>query len=174
VCEPVTLGILAATAAAAGVAQQQNASNVANEYEKIAYGQRKDNALATFGALRQRELQEREKAAQDIRAVTSQARASQNAARLQALESGTGGQSVDALLSNFERGELANVSIVRTNLANTATQLQNEAYAAGRIQGKQKHLGPLDSGIGIAASTLNVASAGIGTYAASKPPTPVK
>lgn len=172
-CDPVTLTVIAASAAAASIAQQQQQAHAANDYEKLLYGQRKEAAFETFAALREREFQEREKAAHDIRAVTAQARQAAGAAKLQALESGTGGASVSMLLEQFERAQLSNVGVVQSNLAATSRQLHNEAVAAGHLQGPAKTIGPLDTPLGIITSGLQVAGAGAGAYASAKPPTTV-
>ncbi len=169
-CDPVTMTVLAVTATAAGVAQDQQAANTANKYEKVAYGQRKDAALQTQQQLREREFQERAKAAQDIRAVTTQARAAAATARLSAAESGTGGASVDALLADFRRGELVNRGLGGDNLAALAAQIRAEQTAAGRIEAKRKHQGPLDSTLGIVASGLQVAGAGMTAYNSTPKP----
>lgn len=171
-CDPVTIGVtLAVASSAATIAQQQGASRAQNEYEELAYKQRKAAAAEDVFQLRQREIQEQAKAAQEIRRVTSQARQAGAAAKLQALETGTGGQSVTALLDTFERGELANVGVVKSNLAAVQQQIRAQELAAGRITGPAKSFGPLDSGIGIAASTLQVGSSAFNAYQATKPPT---
>lgn len=172
-CDPVTITALAVASAGATIAQQQHAANEQNRYQKFVYGERKEAALETFNQLREREFQERAKAAQDIRRVTSQARMAQAQAKVSALEGGAAGGSVNALLAQFERGELANVGIVENNLATTSRQLHQQAVAAGHIEGPQKAFGPLDSGIGIAAAGLQLASAGIGAYQSTQPPKPV-
>ena len=166
----MTLGILAATATGLTIAQQQGAASAQNDYEQLAYKQRKAAAAEDVFQLRQREIQEQAKAAQDIRRVTSQARQAGAVAKLQALETGTGGQSVTALLDQFERGELANVGIVKSNLGAVQQQIRAQERAAGRIQGPSTAFGPLDSPLGIAASALSVGSAGYSAYSAAKPP----
>jgi len=172
-CEPVSIS-LAIAAVAASTAQQQQASKVQNKYEKIAYGQRKEAAIEDFAQLRERTFQERAKAAQEIQRVTAQARSAAASARLNAIESGTGGHSVNTLLADFERGELANVGVVQSNLADTEHRIQAEAVARGRIPGPQKVLGPLDTPLGILSAGLGAASAGYSahqSYQASLPPT---
>lgn len=168
-CDPVTIGVtLAVVASAAGTIQQQQAASTENKYQELVYDQRHAAALETFAALRQREFQEREKAAQDIRQVTAQARQAQGAAKLQALESGTGGGSVNTLLAQFERSQLMGVGAVQSNLSATSQQLHQEAVAAGRLQNPQKVFGPLDSPIGILSSGLTVASAGFNAHQSGK------
>jgi hypothetical protein len=162
--------IVAAATATAGILQQQQQANISNDYEKALYGERKEEAIATFAALRERDLQERERAAQSIQAVVKQARQAQAAAKLQALEGGAGGQSVNTLLAQFERMELANVGVVGRNLEFMQQQIQREAVAAGRIQGPNRTFGPLDTPLGIVVSGLNVAAA----VAQSAPTTPAK
>ncbi len=172
-CEPVSIAIAVATVAAT-IAQQQQAANAENDYEELVYGQRKAQAFETFAALREREYQEREKASQDIRRVTSQARQAASAAKLQAIEGGTGGASVDALYAQFERGELMGIGQVQSNLAATSGQLRREARAAGMIQGPRTVFGPLDTPIGIASSVLQAGNAAYGAHqtasAAKAPP----
>lgn len=170
ICDPVTIGVsLAVLASTASIVQQQQAADTENDYQELVYGQRKSAAFETFVALQERELQERAKASQDIRRVTSQARQAGAAAKLQAIESSTGGQSVDLLYAQFERAELTNVGLVEANLAATSQQLKNEARAAGRLQGPGMSLGPLDTPAGVAASGLGVLSSGFGAYQATKP-----
>lgn len=172
-CEPVTIA-LAVAAVGATVAQQQQASDAANDYEELVYGQRKAQAFETFAALREREYQERAKAAQDIRQVTARARQAGAAARLQATESGTGGASVRALYSQFERSELMGVGVAEANLAATSQQLRREARAAGMLQGPAKSFGPLDTGWGITSTVLSAGTAAFGAHQqaqAAKPPT---
>lgn len=169
-CDPLTITAIAAVGAT--VAQQQQASHAANKYEDLLYGQRKDQALAQFAQLREREFQERERAAQDIASITRQARQAQSAAKLQALESGVGGASVAALMNEFERGQLASIGTVRGNLAATSAQLHEEARAAGYVQKAPRQFGPLDTGFGIAAVGLQATGAGLNAYAAGHPTPP--
>lgn len=170
-CDPVTIGVtLAVVSSAATIAQQQQAANAENDYQKLVYGQKKAQVFEQWQALREREYQERTKAAGDIQRLTSQARMATSAAKLQALESGTGGQSVSALLAQFERNQLTNVGVVESNLKATTQQIRREERAAGYIMGPAQAFGPLDSGLGIAASGLQVASSGFNAYQATKPP----
>jgi len=130
------------------------------------YGQEHAHAFETFAALREREYQERAKAAQDIRAVSAQARAAQGAAKLQALEAGTGGPSVSLLMDQFERSRLMSVGIVQGNLEGVSQQLKNQAREATFIMRPQRSIGPLDSSLGLLASGLAVGSAGLGAHQA--------
>ena len=154
-CEPNTIAFTL------GVMQRQQASEAENRYEMLAYGQRKEAAFQAFAALRDRELQERQKAAQDIRQIREQAQAAQGAARLSALEAGVRGASVEHLLRSFEGGELTSVGIANTNLADTAKQLREQAKAAANIQAPRRTEGPLDSPMGLASSALGIAVAGL-------------
>jgi hypothetical protein len=171
VCDIATIAAtLAITAAVANTVQQQQSANAENKYQELVYDQRHSAAIEEFAALQQRELQERSKAAQDIRQVTAQARQAQGAAKLQALESGTGGQSLNILLAQFERSQLTNVGIVQSNLADVSGQLHQQAVAAGHIEAPQKAFGPLNSPLGTLSAGLNAGAAGFNAYHAFDAP----
>jgi len=172
-CDPGTLLVVAAAAATA--VQQQQASNYENDYQKMVYGetqvQANSAALSQYAQLRQREYQEGAKAAEDIRSVTSQARAARAASTLQAAETGTAGGSVDALLRDFHRNELMSKGVVVSNLQ--ATRLQIRAEERGVAAERQQRIlsamprpsqGPLDSTIGILATGLSLASTGFSAH----------
>ena len=170
ICDPISIGVIVSLAATgASIDLQQQQSEAANEYEEAVYKQSRANAFETFAALQQRELQERASAAQDIRAVTSQARQAASAARLQAIESGASGPSIQALYSVFERRELENVENVRLNLSATQLALRERARAAGYVRGPAIQQGPLDTPLGATVAGLQVASAGLGTYGSIRP-----
>lgn len=167
-CDPVTLTVIAVAGTAASILQNQQQAQAANEYEEALYGQRKEAAVETFAALRERELQERAKASQDVQQVTTLARQASSAAKLQALESGTAGVSVGLLLDQFERQQLSNISVIRSNLGATTRQIRAQERAAGRLQGPATTLGPLDTPLGIVTSGLQVAGAGLQAHQLGK------
>lgn len=164
-CDPVSI---AATLAVAQGVQEQKAVDAENEYQDLLYKQKVGAALDTFAALRDRELEERARAGSEIQQITARARQAAGAARLQALESGTGGASVRLLLRDFERSELESVTTVRANLAATARQLRREAVAAGYVSRPPKQFGPFDSPAGLFNLGIQAASAG----AQAKGPSP--
>lgn len=161
-------GGLQAAGAAADILFQQQQADVSNEYEQLLYGQRKEAAIETFAALREREAQERAQASQEVRQVTALARQATSAAKLQALESGTGGQSVGLLLDQFERTQLQNIQNIRSNLAATTQQIRRQERAAGRIQGPAQAFGPLDTPLGIVSSGLQVGTSFLSGSSAAK------
>lgn len=156
----------AAAVVGAGVAldaiQDQQQADAANDYEGLLYGQRKAQALDDIAQLNAREQQEREAAAADIQRVTRQARMSAGAAKLQALESGVRGRSVDLLLQIFEADRLEAVGAVERNLEFGAQQLAAQRRSAARVTPPRKHRGPFDSPLGIASVLLGGTGAVLG------------
>lgn len=117
--------------------------------------------------LNAREAQEREAAAADILRVSRQARQAAGAARLQALESGVRGRSVDMLLNTFEVDRLAAVGAIDRNLDFVSQQIQAQRRSAMRIQPRRRIEGPFDSPFGIFATGLQ----GAGAYYGATPTT---
>lgn len=156
----------AAAVAVAGVAadtfQGQSQADAQNRYEQLTYGQRKEEAVENIALLNRREIQEREAASLDIQRVTSQARQAAGAAKLQALEAGVRGRSVDLLLTTFEQDRLDAVNAINRNLEYTTKQLETQRRAAGRIPPPRKHKGPLDSPLGLVGSVLGGVGAAFG------------
>lgn len=145
--------------------QAQQEAERQQEYNNLVYEQTAHAATAAaleeFTALRQRSYEERAKTAQEIRQITSESRAAAGQARLQAMESGTGGRSLDLLLADFERSELQNADIAQQNLQFTEQQLQRQVREAiarrnDRIAAARRPdvYGPYNSNLGIAGTFL--------------------
>lgn len=143
--------------------QQQQQVDAENDYERLLYGQRQEEAINAYAQLNARELQEREAAARDVQRVTQQARQAAGAAQLQALEGGVRGRSVDFLLQTFANDRLEAVETVQRNLAFTAQQLQAQRLSASRITPPRIHQGPFDSPYGLLSLGLGAVGSSLST-----------
>jgi len=149
--------------------QQQSQANQEKEYQKEVQKARQAEAIDAYAQLKIREFQQREQAAADIARLTAQARAAAGSAKLQAVESGTAGGSVEALLADFARQELTGVRSVRTNLAASVAQIQKSQKAALKVDKPSLLLGPLDTNAGRITTGLGVVAAGTNAYLGSRP-----
>jgi len=163
-CGPLAIAGIAAGGQLLNAYQQQEQARQEQRYENLVYGQNKANALDSIAGLQEREHQEREAAAADIQSLTRRARQASSAARLQGLEAGVGGRTVQVLLNQFEADRLAGIGATERNLEFTSRQLQAEARAAARIPLPRQHRGPFDSPLGIATTLLGAGSAGASAY----------
>jgi phage terminase large subunit GpA-like protein len=164
----IAVGI-AVLGAAVGTIQQQQQASQEKAYQEDVQKAKQAAALDAYAQLKIREHQEREAAAADIARLTAQARAASGAARLQAVESGTLGGSVEALLADFARQELTGLHSIRSNLEKTTAQLHSQQEAALKVDQPYLLLGPLDTTAGKVAAGVNVLGAGFQAYQGSKP-----
>lgn len=163
-CGPAAIAGVAAAGTVLNAYQAQQQAEAEQRYENLTYGQRREEALDAFASLAEREHQERESAAGDIQALTRRARQASSTAKLQALEAGVGGRTVQVLLNQFEADRLAGIGATERNLEFTSRQLQAQARSAGRIQQPRQHRGPFDSTLGIISVGVSAAGAGAGAY----------
>lgn len=141
---------------------QQKSASANQRYENMLYAQRKEQALDDYAMLEERASQERAAAAADILRITRQSRQSADAARLTALESGTGGRSYQALLAQFEADRLAGVGVTEQNLDFQTRQIRAQQRAALRLTPPRRFEGPFDSPLGILSVGLGVAGGALG------------
>lgn len=113
--------------------QQQSNADAQAKYQEQVYKANADianrAAIQNYAALNQREIEQRAAAAQAIGQVSAQAKQAAGTARVAAGEAGVGGVSVDALLGDFERQQLAYTSSTLRNEKFAALQLASEKDA---------------------------------------------
>lgn len=142
-CEPVTIASLALTAATTAYTtyQQKVNADAQEKYQKELHKFNSqvatENALRNYAALQRRQVQEREAAAIDIQQIAAQSTAAQGTARAAAATAGTAGLSVEALVADFERDELAFQDQVRrtSTFRDEQFRLEAEGVRAG-LQGQ--------------------------------------
>ncbi len=162
--------ITAVTMAALSTVQQQIAANQAEDVYDDTVKNADRAALEEFSMLDKRRRQEEAKAAQTIASTTSAARKARASAALSAIESGTQGGSVDALLSQFEQNELEGAQTHVTNLQFTREQLEAEKRATAarrndRVFSALPGGGPFDSLFGTIFAGAQIVGTGITTRA---------
>lgn len=84
------------------------------------------DAIQQFSQIGVRREQEADAAAQAIAQITRDAVEAKGTGKASAGAGGVSGGSVEALISDFARQELARVSVAKTNLANTNQQLDQQ------------------------------------------------
>ncbi len=137
-CDPfsVTAGLVVTQTGTKFVQQSQHAKDqveFAEERSKITTEAIREDAISRFSSLGRRSEQETEAAGQAITEITRQAMEASGVIMATSGASGVEGGSIDALLGDFRRQELARVRISETNLDNTIGQIEEEkkAVAAG-------------------------------------------
>lgn len=112
------------------MAQSANA-NAQDKYQKAIYKTNtqiaNDAATVQYGQLQRQQIQQHAAAAQSIGDVMAQARAAIGTGTVAAGESGTSGNSVDALLQEFHAEELRHTSSVIQNQTFADQQIATEA-----------------------------------------------
>lgn len=134
-CEPVSVSALALSAVSSGLSMVQQSVNARaqTQYQERVHQMNvevaNESARASYIALGQRALQEREAVAQSLFEVSQRAEAARSTAAVAAGESGTRGASVDALLQEFRVNEVRHQEVLRRNLQFTEAQLDLESRA---------------------------------------------
>lgn len=177
-CDPLTM--VAVAGPVANIAQQQAAASAQRKYDRFIQREGTKSAHAAaieeFKALQTRENEERAAHAQAVSEVTRQAREAQAATSVMLGESGQTGRTAEQLLNQFEQREAQAIQSSRQGLESVSGQLRREAFAV-RARERERilslipppRLGPLDSPIGIVASGLGIAGAGLQAFQSTQP-----
>ena len=139
-CDPISISALALSAASTVAATAQGRANAQamSEYQEQVHAQNTEiantNANNQYLQIAKRTLQEREAASAAITEVSRRAAEARGTARVAAGESGTTGQSVGVLRSQFYANELKHTVGTERNLAMSEDQLQlqKKAIRAGQ------------------------------------------
>lgn len=180
-CEPVTIGLLAVSAASA-VASQKAAADQAkaagtdqnNRYNAVSSAALESYRRST-GRLQARAIEEIEAASATSVDNQRQAQTARGIASASGAARGVSGASVDELIGSYSAIEAANDYTIKRNLGFTLDQIREEQYGAradavGRINGAAPSTikGPSNLAFG-----LNLAAAGLqsyGNYQKAQPP----
>lgn len=144
----ITASIIASVAApiASHVGQQQMASQQA-AYQQQMYEMNKEIAdqalLSQYTGISRRQVEEQQKAAQEMQAIAGQAAQARAATQASAVEGGVQGISVDMLMNDYFRKEYTFMERTQEQLRGTMFQLEQAKTAAGlEYQGRVMSMTP--------------------------------
>lgn len=114
---------------------QQSAANQQADYQNRMYAANQKIAeqslLSQYADISLRQQQETEKAAQEMRIISAQAREARSTAAVSAMESGVSGLSIDSLMNDYYRKESEGLFMTQRQLKNTMFQFERTKEGLG-------------------------------------------
>jgi hypothetical protein len=127
-CLPVAIAAASAVGSIVSFTEGSIAASKQNKMNQRIAARNKDiaekTAINQYQQLNERQLEEQNKAAQQITEIARQARDAKGAVSVQAAGAGVKGQSVEDLIDEFERQELENIGVTKLNLAYTTSNIE--------------------------------------------------